>query len=34
VLGGVALATSLTAIWLFRHMIAQALHEVTTASIG
>lgn len=34
VLGGVALATSLTAIWLFRHVFAQALHEVTAASIG
>lgn len=34
VLGGVALATSLTGIWLFRHVIARAVHNATAGSIG
>jgi hypothetical protein len=33
-MGGAAATTSLTAIWLIRHVIAQALHEVTAVSIG
>jgi hypothetical protein len=34
VLGAVALATSLTGIWLFRHVIARAIRDATAAHIG
>jgi hypothetical protein len=33
-LGAVALATSLTGIWLFRHVIAQAIRDATAAHVG
>lgn len=34
VLGAVALATSLTGIWLFRHVIARAVRDATAAHFG